>query len=142
MSLIAYNRRSRGSLRDSALGLFAAVWFSLAVQPCAMAFETDHDCPHCPPAHEHEMAMHHGHHQAESSCASLQASCDDIDDASLDGRTGQLKVKNAADVPVAITPYIADVTARTYRQMYPPTGPPGPHRNGPALNVLYCVYLK
>jgi hypothetical protein len=142
LKLITHNRKNRGMRRDSALGLFAAVWFSLAVQPCAMALEADHDCPHCPPSHDQEMAMHHGHHEAEPPCASLQAPCGDIDDASLDGRVGKLKAKHSADVPVLITPDIADVTARLYRQIYPPTGPPGPYGNGPALNVLYCVYLK
>ena len=142
MSLTTHNRKNRGRLRDSALGLFAAVWFSLAVQPCAMALEADHDCPHCPPTHEQEMAMHHGHHQAEAPCASLQAQCDDIDDVSVDGRVGQLKAKHSAEMPGAITHDIAGVTAQSCRHIYPPTGPPAPQVHGPALNVLYCVYLK
>jgi hypothetical protein len=107
-----------------------------------MALEADHDCPHCPPEHEHEMAMHHGHQQAKAPCASLQAPCDDIDDVSVDGRVGQLKAKNSAEMPIAIVHDVADVNARIYRQMYLPTGPPSPHGCGPALNILYCVYLK
>ncbi len=81
------------------------MWLNLALQPCAMALEADHDCPHCPPAHEHEMMAHHGHGEAkaESPCASMQAQCGELDDVSFDGRTGQLKVKDTAEIPVAIT---------------------------------------
>jgi hypothetical protein len=107
-----------------------------------MAFEQDHDCPHCPPAHEHEMAMHHGQQQAEAPCASMQAQCDDIDGIGLDGRVGQLKAKYDVEIPLAITHDVSVVTARSYRQTYPPTGPPVPPGNAPALNVLNCVYLK
>ncbi|MGB0514979.1 MAG: hypothetical protein ACPGJE_09085 [Wenzhouxiangellaceae bacterium] len=42
------------------LALFALVWLSIVVAPCAMATEINvpapvHDCPHCPPQPCHEL---------------------------------------------------------------------------------------
>lgn len=126
------------------LGLFAAVWLNLALQPCAMALEADHDCPHCPPAHEHEMAAHHGHGdaQADEPCASMQSQCGELDDASLDGRSGQLKLKDAVELPLAIAhDSIAPAVIVAERCNYS-TGPPRHAGLSPPLNVLFCVYLK
>lgn len=134
----------RQSPGQRALGLFAAVWLNLALAPCAMAMEADHDCPHCPPAHEHEMAGHHGHGTptAKAPCASLDTPCGDLDDVSLDGRAGQPKVKDFGDLPVAIVPGLEHwdtAVATTTRES---TGPPRwPGRSTP-LHVLHCVYLK
>lgn len=134
----------RQSLGQRALGLFAAVWLNLALAPCATAMEADHDCPHCPPAHEHEMAGHHGHGaaKAKAPCASLEADCGGIDDISLDGRGGQLKVKDLGDLPVAIVPGVEHwdpVVATTVREA---TGPPRWPGGSTPLHVLHCVYLK
>jgi hypothetical protein len=132
------------SLGQRALGLFAAVWLNLALQPCAMAMEGDHDCPHCPPAREHEMAGHHGHAvQAEKArCASLDSACGELDDASLDGRTGHIKLKQLGEVPVAITPRLAEFGAVPATTIRSSTGPPRCPGRFPPLHVLYCVYLK
>jgi len=133
-----------GAWGHPVLGLFVAVWLNLALQPCAMALEVDHDCPHCPPAHEHEMASHHGHggSKAEAPCASMQSQCGELDDVSLDGRTGQLKVKDVIELPVAVTYDLPAPAVAVARQIRYSTGPP--HNGGvsPPLNVLFCVYLK
>ena len=126
------------------LGLFAAVWLNVALQPCAMALEADHDCPHCPPAHEHEMVAHHGHEmpKAETPCASMQAQCGELDDVSFDGRSGQLKIKDTVELPVAILPDLAAPAVTVAERCHFPTGPP-PHAGlSPPLHVLHCVYLK
>ena len=126
------------------LGLFAAVWLNLALQPCAMALEADHDCPHCPPAHEHDMAAHHGHAspKAEAPCASMQAQCGELDDASFDTRSGQLKVKDSVELPLAIAhDRITPVVTMTERCNFP-TGPPQHAGLSPPLHLLNCVFLK
>lgn len=127
-----------------ALGLFAAVWLNLALQPCAMALEADHDCPHCPPAHEHEMAAHHNHGEAkaEAPCASMQSQCGELDDASLDGRTGQLKVKDAFELPLAIVHDPAAPAIAAAKRCHQSTGPPPHAGSSPPRHVLFCVYLK
>lgn len=126
------------------LGLLAAVWLNLALQPCAMAMEADHDCPHCPPAHEHEMMAHHGHGEAkaEAPCASLEAPCGELDDVSMDGRSGQLKVKDTVELPVAIAHEPATSTVTAGERCNYATGPPQRAGLSPPLHVLFCVYLK
>ena len=137
----AYRRRSLG---QRALGLFAAVWLNLALQPCAMAMAADHDCPHCPPQHEHEMAGHHGHAvQADKApCASMDSACGGLDDASLDGRGGQLKLKDFGDLQVVIVPAFDDWAAVAETTSPVSTGPPDWPGGAPPVHVLNCVYLK
>lgn len=54
-------RRNARILARIHLALFALVWLSLAVVPCALAMELgnaqahDHVCPHCPPRPCHEV---------------------------------------------------------------------------------------
>ena len=126
------------------LGLFAAVWLNLALQPCAMAMEADHDCPHCPPAHEHEMSAHHGHGEpkAEAACATMEAPCGELDDVSFDGRTGQLKVKDAVELPVAIVHDPAAATVTIAETCNYATGPPIYADGSPPRHILFCVFLK
>jgi hypothetical protein len=109
-----------------------------------MAMEQDHECPHCPPAQEHGMAMHHGHDAAtgEAPCASMQAQCGDLDEFSVDGRNGQLKIKDVTELPVAIASDIVDPISVDYRYAYSSTDPPLLAGTSPPLHVLYCVYLK
>ena len=126
------------------LGLFVAVWLNLALQPCAMSLEADHDCPHCPPAHEHEMPAHHGHEssKAEASCASMQAQCGEPDDVSFDGRSGQLKVKDTVELPIVIAHDPSAPVMMIAKRCHFPTGPPRHRGLSPPLHVLHCVYLK
>jgi len=143
---IGSQRRSWGR---SALGLFAAVWLNLALQPCAMALtqEDDHDCPNCPPA---EMQGHHDMHADMHAGMDAQMPCaDGLSDCSLDGefshdtRFGTSKFKSGqADWPATIaitelvTPSLVPLRERPpppFATTYPGTPPP--------LHVLYCVYL-
>ena len=60
MSLIARIRRSAPTLARIHLALFALVWLSVVIAPCAMAMQLQtvdhaHECPHCPPRPCHEV---------------------------------------------------------------------------------------
>lgn len=129
------------------LGLFVVVWLNLVLQPCAMAMGAveDHDCPHCPPSHARQ---HDGHDMSSEAsrdmpCATSAADCSVFDEANVDGRTGQLKLKNApTELPVAMVASAeryADVQPKRTIVVRPPdTHPPDSSRS---LNTLYCVYL-
>lgn len=125
------------------LGLFAAVWLNLAIQPCAMALEQEHDCPHCPPAHEHEMAMHHGSAEAKAKppCASMQAQCGELDDFSVDGRSGQLKAKDVVDLTAILSHEYTELADQSLWLARGSTDPPDDPFGSPPLHVLHCVYL-
>jgi hypothetical protein len=61
MNLLSRIRRSAATLSRVNLALFALVWISIVVAPCAMAMQLqaevpEHDCPHCPPTPCDEMA--------------------------------------------------------------------------------------
>ena len=140
----ANSRTYRQSPGQRALGLFAAVWLNLALAPCAMAAEADHDCPHCPPAHEHEMAGHHGHDagQAKAPCASADSACGELEDVSIDGRNGQLKLEEPGDLPPAIPLLADDWGTVAVAPIQESTGPPDWPGGAPPIHVLNCVYLK
>lgn len=142
-------QRRQAPRAHHAFGVFVVMWLNLVLQPCAMAFSGDPkpDCPDCPPAH----SQHDGHEMASMDmadqgmpCAGSSANCGVLDHLNYDGRNAQLKVKDAPDdSPVAVLPF-ANLTTDTKParhaylrpiQRHPP-GPP------PALNKLYCVYLK
>jgi len=60
MNFLHRIRRGSSGLSRVNLALFALVWLSIVVAPCAMAMQVDvrapaHDCPHCPPQPCHEM---------------------------------------------------------------------------------------
>lgn len=64
-------------------GLLLALWVSLAIQPCAVAAVSEHDCPHCPTEIEAapESQHHHGHAASANEtgqaadCGATQADC-------------------------------------------------------------------
>ncbi len=115
-----------------------------------MAFGNDHeeDCPNCPPSHSRQ----HDEHELTPSdmadngmpCASSAADCGILDEYNYDGRTVQLKVKDAPiDLPVAVQSFAvlvpnAEPVGQTYTRQIQ-RHPPGPPQR---LNKLYCVYLK
>jgi len=145
LSHLANIRQARQTWSRRALGLFAAVWLNLAVQPCAMAYESDdHDCPHCPPAQTHEHGDMHGGMDQKMPCADGAADCTIEEDWSHDARGAKSKLKDVpAEIPVAIAPQELNV------QLYRPAGTAGPPGcslaqagASPPLHVLYCVYLK
>jgi len=121
--------------------LLGIVWLNMAAMPCAMAFESgDHDCPHCPPADEHEMAGHHGHAKEadRAGCATMQSDCCDAVEATLESRAD--KFRNLPDFAPSGTLLAADIRPRTLRSVtaVDPPDPPGAFRR---LHVLHCVYL-
>lgn len=146
MSYLASIRQKQHSRGLRALGLFVAVWLSLALQPCAMASEADddHDCPHCPPAQTQEHGGMYGNMDHEMPCADGVADCAIVDDLNHDSRSGKIKLNDApTDLVIAIAPndftgpycHPADVTLRPgYALALASTTPP--------LHVLNCVYLK
>ena len=145
MSYLASIRQQRRSWGRSALGLFAAVWLNLALQPCAMAYEVekDHNCPHCPPS---EMQGQHGMHEgmdAEMPCADGLSDCSLDPDFNHDGRGGQTQLKDVkGDSPVFVGPM--DLVApfdKVLRERPPPRFETAHSGAPPPLHVLYCVYL-
>jgi len=132
------------------LGLFAAMWLNMALQPCAMAMQMahDHGCSHCPPSQVRDAAESHhgdGHHaeQSVSPCAQADTSCAAGDEPVVDARKVQLKLKSSqADLPVAIASY--DVCSLGWRpdETLPPLSTlPARAVPFPPLHVLFCIYL-
>ncbi len=138
------HKHATGSSR--LLALLAALWLNLAIQPCATAYggPGEHDCPHCPSVSDHAMPSHHAHGDDVSSpsCATMEATCGTVDDASYDGRGGQLKLKDAPQELFALggtCPFDPRAPLPHGRTLVadPGSGP----RASPSLNVLYCVFL-
>lgn len=130
------------------IGLFVVVSLNMALQSCAMAFGDEHDCPQCPPAQSQEMpsqGSHESHDKAleGAPCNAEASQCAFSDDYNYDGRSVQIKVKDApSDVPVAIAPAVVALSLADMVSVSP--GPDDPwQRPGvpPSLNILYCVYL-
>lgn len=119
--------------------LLAVMWLNMAVMPCAMAFESgEHDCPHCPPADEQEMAGHHGHDQAKSPCATMQSECCDAEAATLESRAD--KSKKSTDAVYVVAPPAAGPVARP-TTIATVADPPDPPDAFPPRHILFCVYL-
>lgn len=145
MSYLANIRQTRQTWGRHALGLFAAVWLNLAMQPCAMAAEAeeDHNCPHCPPAQTHEHGNMHGGMDHNMPCADGASDCTIDEDWNHDTRGAKLKLKDApGDMPIAIAPReiesaITRSSDTTPRSCYSPLQAGKP----PPLHILYCVYL-
>jgi hypothetical protein len=119
------------------------MWMNMAILPCAVASVSDHTCPHCPPAEQAEMAAHHWQHKAgtEPTCASMQSQCYDLDEVSVDARSGKLKVEDVFDDTFApvVTPLA--VSAVADQAIVDDAYPPDPGGSSTPLYILYCVYL-
>ena len=137
----AASRLSRGR---NALGLFAAVWLNLVLQPCAMAFETPQGpvCPNCPPAHEQPMPAHHFHDTAGMHCASLHAGCGELGGVSVDNRGDLPKIKLPGELPALIMGDYPEPRIEAARYLPQPVNPRDGPATAPPRNVLFCVYLK
>lgn len=146
MSHLASIRQKQQTWSRRALGLFAAVWLNLALQPCAMAYELadDPDCPNCPPTQMQSHDDMHGSIDHEMPCADGMADCAIVEDLNVDARGDQLKLKDApADTPLAIAPHelalpFQQPVDATLRPRYASVHAGAP----PPLHVLHCVYLK
>jgi hypothetical protein len=132
------------------LGLFVVLWLNIALQACAMALtdEHQHNCPQCPTAQPQEIPPQGSHESYDkalegASCNADASQCAYSDDYNYDGRTVQVKAKDApSDVPVAIAPAIVALSLADTVSVSP--GPHDPSRQPgvpPSLNILYCVYL-
>ena len=72
----------------------------------------------------------------------MQAQCGELEDASVDGRAGQLKIKDLGDTPAAIVDRLPRHELGHDRVAVLSTGPPVAAGASPPLHVLNCVYLK
>lgn len=135
MGPLATIRRRRLAWGRSVLGTFVAAWLSLVLQPCAMAMEeTDHDCPHCPPAVT----------QVADPCdVGVGPACGLDDQLSAEPRSNPLKLKDLSnELPVAIGPAFEDLSTVTRQSQTLPANSVLFDPGGPPRNVLFCVYLK
>lgn len=139
--MLAKIRQHQTAWARRVLALFAVVWVSMAIQPCAMAMGDDSDCPHCPPAMVGE------HHDGQMSSGAMPCmdggDCDNFDQFNYDGRSAKLKFEPAlVDLFVGAVS-LSDLMPANRRDEFLPltfddgAGPGIP----PPLNVLYCVYL-
>ncbi len=142
------HKRRATTVTGKVIGLFATVWVSLALQPCAVAAAAEHDCPHCPTEIEAMGETAHRHHgsgegasTAAGDCASMQADCCDLGERIVSVR---LADSDLDDPPAVLPPTVpgsdGDVTPR--RDGSKATGPPRPSWGRVPLHVLNCVYLK
>jgi hypothetical protein len=138
-----HNKRSRAAT-GRLLGVLGLFWLNLVVAPCALAFGTEHDCPHCPPEQAGAMTAHHGHHQtmAETGCDSLASDCDDLGAFALEARGAQLKLKDGAQPVSMAPPAIPDVPIDIVAFVTTAADPPDPDPVFPPLNLLNCVFLN
>jgi len=136
-------RQARSTVTSRVLAVVVALWLNLAMQPCAMAFGNDQDCPHCPPQQDMQMAGHHGPKtdNAGTDCETSQSDCSEIDDFSIDGRNSLSKL-HAKPLPVAI------VAPASPMAILNPIGfsttaadPPRPVASSTPLHLLNCVFL-
>ena len=129
-------------------GLFAAVWVGLALQPCAVAAVSEHDCPHCPPQAEEAARPHQSHCNPDAkvtpdeppNCDALQANCCDLEQSAANVR---FDTTDGDDETVALP--------ASEPAAYPDPGlgadpgsearPPEPAGGSVPLHVLKCVYL-
>lgn len=144
----------------SAFAVLAVFCLNLLVPLCAAAMAEiggDHDCPHCPPSHTEEHAVHRpghesaGHHadaglEAPSTampCASAASDCGMLDVANVDIRQfGPALEDMPQDSPDTLPCGINAVDlrgepmdGRPYASRSPPATPNTP------LNLLHCIWL-
>lgn len=142
------SQTDRQGTRTRFLGLFAALWVGLALQPCAVAAVAEHDCPHCPPQAEEAAVPQKSHcdpvaraEPVESpQCDAMQADCCDLEQGTLNVRVDNPDGdgENAAFPASEPAPY-----PDPGRCANPglETGPPEPCGAPVPLHVLKCVYL-
>ena len=130
-----------------ALGLMLAVWVSLAVQPCAVAEESDHECPDCPSTVEAAAEPEQSHcgskvptGEAVISCASAQADCCDVEAGIVNIRVESPDLDEDNSVlPTGVPASHPCLGPR--EESGNATGPPRPSSGSVPLYILKCVYL-
>ena len=134
LSGLAAIRSRKSTWGRRVLSTYIVAWFAIILQPCAVAGELDHDCPHCPPEISHET-----HHQQVKS----DSNCEIGDRQNLESRSLKINPKdstNMAAVAIVHESYTFDARNSGGQQLEDPSGFLVP--SGPPLNVLHCVYLK
>lgn len=136
----------RSTVSRRVVACLLAAWLGLGLQPCAIAADSAHDCPHCPPEDAPQMPAHHGHHAAttageESGCASMQTDCCDAAVAGVDARTGKLALKQGGEPPALVAPPVPVVAAVPWRLNQTTVDPPDAPLPSRPLHIVYCVYL-
>lgn len=140
MSHLASIRQQQQTWGRRALGLFVLVWMNLALQPCAMAYESDDQAPM-------QMQGHGGmHHDMDEQvpCADGLSDCSIASDLNHDGRTGKIQLKDLCnDIPLAIAGCESQLRFRQPDNALIPARYALLHSGAPPpLYVLHCVYLK
>ena len=141
-------QRQQSRARTRLFGLFAALWVGLALQPCAIAAVSEHDCPHCPPQAEEKAAPHESHCDPVARvapgkpphCDAVQADCCDLEPGTVNGRADTTD----ADDETAALPASEPATYPDPGPCADPgnkPGPPEPSGGSVPLHVLKCVYL-
>ena len=136
-------RQATTTVTSRVLAVVVALWLNLAVQPCAMAFEDDGDCPHCPPAQDMQMAGHHGHQDdsANPGCETAQSDCGEIEDFSLDGRNHLSKLKDKAELVAIVASPVPIAALDPIGFSTTAADPPGLLASPTRLHLLNCVFL-
>lgn len=142
MNVMTALRRKRQTWGARTLTSFVAVWLSLVLQPCVMAFEpAEHgDCPHCPP-----QMMHHDDHDMASMDLPCAASgdCDQLDEFNYDGRNPEAKPgKFDAKVLALLPPALSLQQSSLPRIAVSVPATDHPSGAAPPLHLLYCVNLS
>ena len=143
-----YTQPQSRRARTRVFGLFVAVWFSLALQPCAVASVSESDCPHCPPEIEAEVAAVGSHCNPAAkvtpdelpNCDSVQAQCCDLDQGIVNVRIDT----NSVDDDTTGLPTSVPASHPSLGPCEDPgnaAGPPDPSGGSVPLYVLNCVYL-
>ncbi len=136
-------RHDEGAAKRRGLAVFAALWISLGLQPCAMATVSDVDCPHCPAEQVQPMAAGSDHcePQGESSSGTL-SDCFEAEESAVNGRLGQSDGKDAGKFSAAIPtgePFLSIPFDICSNKAVDPPNQAVRARPIP-LHILYCVY--
>jgi len=130
------------------LGLLAAVWMGLALQPCAVADEVEQDCPHCPtevvvelaPADDHCGSKAKDTQTVSVSCVSVQSDCTDTEEGIFNARVESENLDDdSPDLPLCMAS--THLSQRTCERTASLTGPPDSTGGSVPLFVLKCAYL-
>ena len=144
----SFNKQRSTTARNRVFGLLAAVWVSLALQPCAIAAVSDHECPHCPVEIEAAPAAIRDHCNPAAtdkgddgtSNHSAQSDCCDLDEGIVNVRVDT----SGDDDDTTVLP--TGVPASQFRlgsceESGSATGPSDSTGGSVPLHVLKCVYL-
>ena len=92
-------------------------------------------------AGHHEMGDHHGD-MVEHSCASMQEACCEVDDATVDTRSGSIEFEDSPEFE-ALSGFSPGESIKPTSARFPSAAdPPDPPASSRALHKLNCVYLN